>query len=1202
MFEPTIRYRMVKRLGAGGMGEVFLAEDRSLERLVAIKFVSRWLQDDPVAQKRLRREAKAAAALDHPYICKVYEIAEVDFKTGIVMEYVSGESLLDAVGKGTLDTARVLELAGEIAEALEEAHTHGVIHRDLKPSNFMLTDQGHVKVMDFGMARRLFDGVGEGDGSLTEAGKVVGTVVYMAPEQLLGQEADRRSDIFSFGVALFELLTARHPFRKLRQDQTIEAILHGPPVDLPPELAARADFALFDRLLAKSADDRYQTFGEVRAELRRLREVAAEETVDGTATHAGATAARRTPYVGRAAEQKELESRLGEAIRGHGALVLLGGEPGVGKTRLAEQVLDAGRRHRCLGLVGRCYEMEGAEPFVPFVEVLAQATERLGDAELETTLGDAAPEIARLVPELRHRAPDIPPPLEMPPEQQRRFLFKSVIDFLETVARSRSLVVLLDDLHWADQSTLLLLEQLAARLERMPMLVVGTYRDVELDLERPFARVLETLTRQRLARRLNVRRLPEETVRDMLAALGGPDPPPALVASIYDETEGNAFFVEEVFHHLAEEDVLFDGEGGWRLDLDHENLRVPEGVRLVLARRLARVGDDTRQVLTAAAVVGRTFSLRLLEALGDVDEDPLLTALEEAEAAHLIVSVPARDPSWEFSHALISQTLAGSLSLPRRQQLHRRIAEALEATIGARSEPRVAELAHHLYQAGTSVDADKTVTMLRQASAEAQGQGAFTEALKLLDNALGLVPDADAARRAPLLLARGVTLQSLARSERALSDLAEAARLFEGLGDVEGTGQACWAFAYLAAWRADNAKAIDVARRGLAMVGEAPSPTRCRLLGASAMALGAAGDVNQGHALVARAIAEAEALDDNRLLGQLLNFNGVIGWASMAGREWAMVAERSAAMLRASGDLWQWGQGVAWRGMARWSVGDSELADEAAEAEASAERVGDLGAVAINRMARAVNALTRDGDLEAFESFARWYIDFSQENDFPWKLVGASWLGLASFWRGDWDAASSHIDQSLEFQRQMRHPTTAWSIWSNAVMVRAYLGDAEVPALLDARTSLLPVAGQRNSIGAWALLLKTVEAWVLVGRRDRAEALYPLVLEALDTGTVIEFQTMELLQTTAGKAAAAGERWEAASDHYERALSQADELPHKIAQPEVRRWFARMLIHRGQADDRDRARSLLGEAVELYEQREMPRHVQMVADMLAAIT
>ena len=1047
MFEPVIRYRMLKRLGAGGMGEVFLAEDRSLERRVAIKFVSRWLQDDPVAHERLTREAKAAAALDHPYICKIHEITQVDGKTGIVMEYVSGESLLDALVKRSLTSARVLELAAEIAEALEEAHARGIVHRDLKPSNFMLTDQGHVKVMDFGMARRLLRTEGGGqDETLTAAGKVVGTVVYMAPEQLLGQEADARSDIFSFGVSLFELLTGEHPFRRARQADTIEAILHEPPVSLPPETRARADFALFDRLLAKAADDRYRTFTEVRAEIRRLREAAAEETVAPAGSDPGKStplSERWTPYVGRETERTELTARLGEAIRGHGSLMLLGGEPGVGKTRLAEQILDAGSRHRCLPLTGRSYEMGGAEPFIPFVELLAQCAERLPAAELRDALGDAAPEVARLLPELRNRFPDIPQPLEMPPAQQRRFLFKSVTDFFERAAQARSLVVLLDDLQWADESTLLLLQHLAPHLEQMPMLMLGTYRDVELDLQRPFAQVLETLTRQRLAKRITVRRLPEAGVRDMLVALGGPSPPPALVESIFAGTEGNPFFVEEVFHHLAEEGVLFGDQepGAWRADLDVDDLQVPEGVRLVLARRLRRVGEETQRVLTSAAVVGRSFSLTLLKSLGDATGDTVLTALEEAEAAHLIVGVGGREARWEFSHALIRQTLVGTLSLPRRQQLHRRIAEAIEATAHDAFETHTADLAHHLYQAGTAVDLQKTVSLLQRAAGQALKQGAFDEALTLLDNALGLARDSELAVRAALLLARGGALQSLAQTERALTDLEQAATLYGQVQDVEGTGQACWAFAFLCGWRADNARGISVARRGLAMVGEQPCVTRCRLLGAAAFVLGAAGEVGEAHRLIATAIAEVESLDDTRLLGQLLNFNALICWTSMAGRERAMVAERSVALLHDSDDLSQWVQAVGWRGMARWSVGDAELVEEARQAEETAERIGESGAVAIIRMARAVSMLSRQGDFDALEVFARWFIDFSVQNDFPWKMVGASWLGLASFWRGQWDDAWSHIARSLEFEHQMRHPRTAWSIWSNAVMIKAYTRD-----------------------------------------------------------------------------------------------------------------------------------------------------------------
>ncbi len=253
-------------------------------------------------------------------------------------------------------------------------------------------------------------------------------------------------------------------------------------------------------------------------------------------------------------------------------------------------------------------------------------------------------------------------------------------------------------------------------------------------------------------------------------------------------------------------------------------------------------------------------------------------------------------------------------------------------------------------------------------------------------------------------------------------------------------------------------------------------------------------------------------------------------------------------------------------------------------------------------MGRAVHSISRDGDLDAFESFARWFIDFNERNDFPWMLAGASWLGLTIFWRGDWEAARAHVAQSVDFQRQMRYPHTAWSVWSNAVMVAAYTGDGDVAAPLDERAPELPRPGQRNSSGAWGLAFKTIEAAALIGQRQRAASLYPLVLEALDTSTVADFQSIDLLEKAAGTAAGAAGEWDVAEEHFCTALRQAEELPHLIAQPEVRRWYARMLIDRDGSGDRDHARTLLGEAMTRYDERGMPKHVQMAVDLRAAIT
>ncbi len=213
------RYRILKSLGKGGIGEVFLAEDRQLERKVALKFLPEELAADPVARQRFEREAKSAAALDHPFICKIHEIAKVDGKTCIAMEHVSGQTLDQVLADGPLEPSRALEIAAEVVEALEQAHARRVLHRDLKPSNLMLTPERHVKVMDFGLAKRLREpATPESQAvthdTLTGMGAFIGTPAYMAPEQIRGGEADTRSDVFSFGIVLYELLEGTHPFRK----------------------------------------------------------------------------------------------------------------------------------------------------------------------------------------------------------------------------------------------------------------------------------------------------------------------------------------------------------------------------------------------------------------------------------------------------------------------------------------------------------------------------------------------------------------------------------------------------------------------------------------------------------------------------------------------------------------------------------------------------------------------------------------------------------------------------------------------------------------------------------------------------------------------------------------------------------------------------------------------------------------------------
>jgi eukaryotic-like serine/threonine-protein kinase len=268
-------YEIVSALGAGGMGEVYRARDPRLDRQVAIKLLPTALAADSHARERLRREAMAVAALDHPYICKLFEIGEDGDALFLVMEYIAGTTLHQRLLEGRVPLPDALRLAGEIADALQEAHAGGFLHRDLKPSNVMLTPQGHVKVMDFGLAKRIEvlsspdTATREmGGGEFTVQGTIVGTPDYMSPEQIKGSALDVRSDLFSFGVMLAEMTSGRHPFRQRSTMETFSAVLREPPAlggDIPPSVTI-----LLRRLLAKDVEERYACVADMRADLARL--------------------------------------------------------------------------------------------------------------------------------------------------------------------------------------------------------------------------------------------------------------------------------------------------------------------------------------------------------------------------------------------------------------------------------------------------------------------------------------------------------------------------------------------------------------------------------------------------------------------------------------------------------------------------------------------------------------------------------------------------------------------------------------------------------------------------------------------------------------------------------------------------------------------------------------------------------------------
>ena len=483
--------------------------------------------------------------------------------------------------------------------------------------------------------------------------------------------------------------------------------------------------------------------------------------------------------VGRERELASLLSGLEDASARRGRLFLISGEPGVGKTRLTDEVAAEARARRMVVLVGHCSEHEEAVAYLPFVEILENFVDRVSDPDrLREALGDQAPELARLLPKLKSLLPGLASPLDLEPAQARRHLFNCVFDFVVRVALHQPILMILEDLHWADDSTLALLDHLTQRLSDLPVMVIGTYRDAELNVTRELAKTLEDLLRGRRATRVALSALPRDEVAAMLNSLSGKSVPGAVVGEIYAETSGNPFFVEELFRHLEEEKRLYDATGQFHSELKIGEQDAPPSVRLVVARRLARLSEPSRKMLATAALIGRSFGREILQSAGQTDADSLLECLEESERAGLLTSVAQGSGiRFAFSHELIRQAVIGSLSPARRQRLHLEIATASERIYSATLETNphvslrnhVADLAHHYALGG---DPHKAVKYCLRSIRQLEELGSFAEAIAQFASGLELthqIPDED--RRADMELDLRIAVSGSLGDSKGLASL-----------------------------------------------------------------------------------------------------------------------------------------------------------------------------------------------------------------------------------------------------------------------------------------------------------------------------------------------------------------------------------------------------------------------------------------------
>jgi tetratricopeptide (TPR) repeat protein/predicted Ser/Thr protein kinase len=715
------RYRLDAELGRGGMGVIYRAHDALLDRTVAVKVLTqRGLGSQ--GRARLLREAQAAARLNHPNIVAVYDAGETDGLPFIVMEYVPGTSLHD---QPPAEIERIVSVAQQLCAALGHAHEHGIVHRDLKPENVIMEADGNVKLTDFGLARS------REASRLTQEDALVGTTFYLAPEQALGGELDGRADLYALGVLLYELLTGRLPFTGDDPLAIISQHLHAPavpPSTFRPDLPAALE-AIVLKLLAKDPADRFASAGEVTLALDRAMAgpPGPESFSQPPPTRAVALlqqlAAGR--LVGRQAELRRLRELWAHAQAGHSHLALISGEPGVGKTRLASELMVVAQLNGALILRGNCYEYEATTPYLPIIEAVRAWVHDQAPAELRDYLDNTAPEILKLAPEIEAKLGPIAPNAPLSPDEERLRLYDGVARFFQRLAAGRGMLLFVDDLHWADRGTVHLLHYLLRQLRDDPVLVLAAYREVELGRAQPLADALIEWNRERLATRVALDRLSQPESEALLAALFHDEEiTPEFGQAIYTETEGNPFFIEEVVKALVEQGVVYRQAGRWERKAIEE-LVLPQSVKEAIGRRLNRLSAACVDVLHTASALGKTFEYTELAMAANVEEDQLLDALDEAVAAQIMR--PAGGESFSFTHDKIREVLYEELNPIRRRRLHQRVGEHLERLYqGPIRDDHVQDLAYHFLQSG---DFEKGLSYALRAAEQAQSVYALEDAL-----------------------------------------------------------------------------------------------------------------------------------------------------------------------------------------------------------------------------------------------------------------------------------------------------------------------------------------------------------------------------------------------------------------------------------------------------------------------------------------
>lgn len=903
--------------------------------------------------------------------------------------------------------------------------------------------------------------------------------------------------------------------------------------------------------------------------------------------------------VGRASERQALSDAWQRAEAGEGSLVLLAGEPGIGKTRVATQ--HAYDVHTAGGTVLYGAVHDGLNvPYQPWIESLAHYVDQAPEDLLQQYVADSGADLLRLVPELGRRVSDLPPVSRSDGETERYALLEATVRLLRAAAEECPVLLVLEDLHWADRPTLQLLSHLHRFLAESRVLFVVTFRSSDLSPDLPLTDALATLRRVERVTRLELDGLAIEEVEELLVETSGQAPNQDsvdLARALWRYTEGNPLFVSEMLRNLLDGGQLAQDEDGvWGLTIDVDQLHPPNSVRDVVAQRVRRLGPDAHRLLATAAVIGREFEIDVLAEVVERPANELIDILEAAMATSLLTETAGRSGSFRFVHAVVGQALVEELSTARRAQLHERIAASIEFLHGPDLGERITAVARHLIEAGH--DPAKTIGYARRAGQHALAGLAPEEALRWFTTALDLLDSVenDPGSRCDLLTDIGEAMREAGLPGYRDSLLA-ASHNAEARGDSERIARAVLAMnrSFAASLGKVDDELIAAIKAALALTPQ-PDTRRACLLAQLAAELMLVAPLDDRQELVAEALAIARDLDAATLARVLLSCMSGVWTAQTLPQRRQLLDELREVMARVPDpDSWAYTaiQGV-WLGL---EAGDRTLVDQSlGELRTACDATAQP---TVHWMLSTLECLVAvaDGELELAETHAGAAFERATEAGLQDALIvySAQLMGIRIV-QGRVAELAELVELAIP-----ENPTIADTLTAVLALAHTDRGDLEAArvALGDVLTKDPSTWTHNNTWSTTADLVALVAN--RCGDQEAARGLYaacspvPNVLQMSGASCTVHFST-----SLGVLAAALGDR-QAADAHFQTADDALTAFGAPVFLGINHHEHGRALLELGDAGDVPRAVDLLSRAATAFRDHDCPGRLSRCEELLATV-